>query len=148
MPFPSGRYLPALIHETELCYEGIRSILTIKQRPKACPEKGALSDSVSTLIVRYSVLKSNCAALSSIKVLFLLCDQVEQWYSEWTVQGWGNVLVFRTLRLTLWSLTSLTVEERAASKRTEIFSKTSSSGTTIPCHTDLFHEHSRCCLDF
>lgn len=78
VPFSSGRYLPALIHETELCYEGIRSILTIKseskQRPKACLEKGAFSDSVSTLIVRYSVFKSNCAALSSLKVLFLLCD--------------------------------------------------------------------------
>lgn len=60
VPFSLGRFLPALIHETELCYKGIRSVLTIKseskQRPKACSEKGALTDSVSTLIVRYSVL--------------------------------------------------------------------------------------------
>lgn len=37
VPFSSGRYLPALIHVTELCYEGIRSILTIKSETKSLP---------------------------------------------------------------------------------------------------------------
>lgn len=87
------------------------------------------------VVFRYSVLMTNCTALQSIKVLFIFLlncvyDQVERCYLAWTVQSWENVPHFRAVCLNSWSLISLTVEERAASKRTEISSKTSSSGRT------------------